>query len=171
VQTGEIMKKLFAVSALGFVAISAFAQDATALSMRFGLGYPVIAGTRDANREFFAIGAQFKLRDLQSSEKYDTCLEMSLDYYGRGDYRHIPILVNYVGHSKKGDSFWSAGAGLGFVGRPSGAGTESIGRLAYQVGIGLNLSSGKTGSFVEMKFMGSEASDVNSLGFYYGIRF
>jgi hypothetical protein len=171
VQTGEIMKKIFAVSALGFVAISAFAQDATPVSVRLGLAFPVISDTRDANSEFFAIGGQFKIRDLKSSDKYDTSLEVSLDYYGRGDYRHVPILLNYVGHSRKGDSFWSAGAGFGFVGRPRGAGTESIGRLAYQVGIGLNLSSGSTGSFVEMRFLGSEASNVNALGFYYGIRF
>jgi hypothetical protein len=171
VQTGEIMKKLFAVSALGLVALSAFGQDSVPVSLRLGLAFPVISDTRDAHSEFFAIGGQFKLKDLNASERYDTSLELSVDYYGRGDFRHIPILVNYVGHSRKGDSFWSAGAGFGFVGRPKGVGTESIGRLAYQVGIGLNLSSGSTGSFVELRFLGSEASNVNALGFYYGLRF
>ncbi len=166
------MKKQLAVSTIVMLGALAIADDSTTpVSFRLGFDYPVIAKTRNNTKEFYGFGLQRKVSDLGSSEHYDTALELSVDYYGRGDYRHIPILANYVGYSKRGDSFWSVGGGFGFIKRPSGAGTESIGRLAYQASIGLNLSSGATSSFVELKYFGSEASEVNSVGIYYGIRF
>lgn len=166
------MKKQLAVSTIVMLGAMAIAQDSsTPISLRIGFDYPVLASTRNNAKEFYGIGLQRKIKDLQESENYTTALELSIDYYGRNNYRHIPIMANYVGYSKKGSSFWSVGGGFGFVKRPMGGGTESIGRLAYQVGIGLNLTSGETASFVELKFMGSEASEVNSLGLYYGIRF
>lgn len=150
----------------------AIADDsATPVSFRLGFDYPVIAATRNNTKEFYGFGLQRKLNDIGSSEHYNTALELSIDYYGRNNYRHIPILLNYVGYSKRGDTFFSLGGGFGFVKRPAGAGTESIGRLAFQGSVGLNLTSGATASFVEIKYFGSEASEVNSLGLYYGIRF
>jgi hypothetical protein len=79
--------------------------------------------------------------------------------------------LNYVGHSRKGDTFWSVGGGFGFIKRPVVSGTESVGRLAYQGSIGMNLSSGETASFVELKYFGSELSQLNTLGIYFGVRF
>ena len=166
------MKKQLAVSTIVMLGAMAIAQDSsTPVSLRLGFDYPVIAATRNNAKEFYGIGIQRKVSDLNDSERYTTALEVSMDYYGRNNYRHIPILLNYVGYSKKGDSFWSVGGGFGFVKRPANGGTESIGRLAYQLGVGLNLSSGITSSFLELKFFGSEASEVNAAGIYYGIRF
>lgn len=166
------MKKQLAVSTIVMLGAMAIAQDSsTPVTLRLGFDYPVIAATRNNAKEFYGIGLQRKVGNVRDSDQYNTALEMSIDYYGRNNYRHIPILLNYVGYSKRGDSFWSVGGGFGFVKRPANGGTESIGRLAYQVGVGLNLSSGATASFVEVKFFGSEASEVNAAGIYYGIRF
>jgi hypothetical protein len=167
------MKKLLAVSALGILAVSAFADDSsTPLSVRLGLAFPTNGTVKDAVSEFTAIGFQYKVADLSGTEAYSKTGEISIDFYSRGDYRHIPVLYNYVGTSKKGDSFWSIGAGLGFIGVPDGSGgTESIARLSFALGAGLNLSSGQTASFIEAKYFGSQKSEVNALGFYFGIRF
>ena len=150
----------------------AIAQDSsTPISVRVGFDYPVIAATRNAEKEFYAIGLQRKISSLNSSANYNEALELSIDYYGRGNFRHIPILLNYVGYSKKGDTYFGLGAGFGFIKRPAGAGTESIGRFAYAGTVGMNLSSGETASFVELKYFGSEASGLNVFGVYFGVRF
>ena len=166
------MKKQIAVCAIVMLGALAAAQDSsTPISLRIGFDYPVMGSTRDAAKEFYGIGLQRKISTVGSSEHYDTNLELSIDYYGRGDFRHIPILVNYVGTSKRGDTFWSVGAGFGFIKRPVAVGTESVGRLAYQGSVGINLTSGATASFVEIKYFGSELSELNVIGIYYGVRF
>ncbi|MEI8282119.1 MAG: hypothetical protein WCG75_06930 [Armatimonadota bacterium] len=166
------MKKQLAVFTVVLLGAMAIAEEtSTPISFRLGIDYPTNSVTRGAAKEFYGFGLQRKVSSINSSEHYSTDLEISIDYYGRGDYRHIPILANYVGYSKKGDSFWSIGGGFGFIKRPIIGGTESVGRLAYQASIGMNLSSGPTASFVEVKYFGSELSELNSFGLYYGIRF
>jgi hypothetical protein len=166
------MKKQLAVFTIVMLGALAAAQDSsTPITLRVGFDYPVIASTRSAAKEFVGIGLQRKVSSVGMSENYTTDLELSIDYYGRGDYRHVPILMNYVGHSRKGDSFWSVGAGFGFIKRPIIGGTESVGRIAYQGSVGMNLSTGETASFVELKYFGSELSQLNALGLYFGVRF
>ncbi|MBI1334164.1 MAG: hypothetical protein JST12_20340 [Armatimonadetes bacterium] len=166
------MKKQLAVSTIVMLGAMAVAQDnPTPITFRIGFDYPVIGSTRNNEKEFYGIGFQRKISDVRSSEMYDSSLELSLDYYGRGNYRHIPILLNYVGQSKNGNTFWSVGGGLGFIKQPTATGTESIARAAYQASVGLNLTSGQTASFVEVKFFGSESSAVNAYGIYYGVKF
>ena len=166
------MKKQIAICTIVMLGALAVAQDSsTPISLRLGLGYPVIASTRNTAKEFYGFGLQRKVSSVGTSEHYDTDLELSIDYYGRGDFRHIPILLNYVGKSKRGDTFWSVGGGFGFIKRPIIGGTESVGRIAYQASVGMNLSSGATTSFVELKYFGSELSELNTLGLYYGVRF
>jgi hypothetical protein len=165
------MKKLLAVSALGLASVLALAEDPETLSIRLGVFSPSHSTTKNDFNQFFGFGLQYSLRELKNSTNYRSTLQLSTDYYGRGDYRHIPVLLNYVGSNKRGDSFFSVGGGLGFVGQPTATGTESVGRFAYQFGVGLNLSSGETASFVELKYFGSEATRLNGLGFYYGVRF
>lgn len=166
------MKKQLAVCTIVMLGALAVAQDSsTPISLRLGFDYPVIASTRSAAKEFIGIGMQRKVSSISVSENYTTDLDLSIDYYGRGNFRHVPILLNYVGHSRKGDSYWSVGGGFGFVKRPVGLGTESVGRLAYQGTIGMNLSTGETASFVEVKYFGSELSQLNALGIYFGVRF
>jgi hypothetical protein len=166
------MKKQFAVCSIVMLGALAAAQDgSTPISLRVGFDYPVIASTRNAESQFYGFGVQRMVKSLGTSANYNTDLDLSIDMYGRGDYRHIPVLLNYVGSSKKGDSYWSVGGGFGFVKRPAGVGTESVGRLAYQATIGMNLSSGATASFVELKYFGSELTEVNTFGVYFGVRF
>lgn len=166
------MKKQLAVCTIVMLGALAAAQDSsTPISLRVGFDYPLIASTRSAAKEFIGIGLQRKVATVGTSENYNTDLELSIDYYGRNNFRHVPILLNYVGNSKKGDHFWSIGAGFGFIKRPVGLGTESVGRIAYQGSVGMNLSSGETASFVELKYFGSELSQLNAVGIYFGVRF
>ena len=166
------MKKQIAVLTIVTLGAMAIADDSsTPISLRLGFDYPVIASTRNASKEFYGVGLQRKVGDIGHSEHYDTTMELSIDYYGRGDFRHIPILLNYVGTSKRGDTFFSVGGGFGFIKRPIVGGTESVGRLAYQGSVGINLTTGATSSFVELKYFGSELSQLNTVGIYYGVRF
>ena len=122
------MKKQLAVCTIVMLGAMAAAQDSsTPISLRFGLGYPVTSSTKNVVKEFYGIGLQRKVSTVGTSDRYDTDLELSIDYYGRGDFRHIPILMNYVGKSKRGDSYWSVGGGFGFIKRPIIGGTESVG--------------------------------------------
>ena len=166
------MKKQIAVFTIVTLGAMAVAQDgSTPISLRLGFDYPVMGSTRDQNKEFFGIGVQRKVASAGHSEHYNTDLELSIDYYGRGNFRHVPILLNYVGYSTKGDTFWSIGGGFGFIKRPIVSGTESVGRLAYQASIGMNLTTGATASFLELKYIGSELSELNVVGLYFGVRF
>jgi hypothetical protein len=166
------MKKQLAVCTIVMLGAIAAAQDSsTPISLRLGVGFPTRGSTRDVSKEFYGIGVQRKISSINSTGQYDNELALSLDYYGRGDFRHIPILLNYVGTSKGGNTFYSVGAGFGFIKRPIVGGTESIGRLAYQASVGLNLTSGATASFIELKYFGSELSELNTVGLYYGVRF
>ncbi|HLO97854.1 MAG TPA: hypothetical protein VK171_04590, partial [Fimbriimonas sp.] len=161
-----------AVCASAMIGAVAMAQDSTDnLSFRIGFDYPTKAATKAAAKDMVGFGFQKVIKVLDDAERYTTSFDVSVDVYSRGNYRHIPILANYVGTSKNGGTFWSAGAGLGFVKRPAGCGTESIGRIAYQVSVGMNFGKAEKAAFVEVKYWGSEATELNALGVYLGFRF
>ena len=166
------MKKQIAVFTIVTLGAIAAAQDGTTpITLRVGFDYPITGSTRNNVKEFYGIGLQRKISTAGKSDHYNTDLELSIDYYGRGDFRHVPILLNYVGYSTKGGTFWSIGGGFGFIKRPIVGGTESVGRLAYQASIGMSLTTGATASFLELKYFGSELSELNVAGLYYGVRF
>lgn len=166
------MKKQLTVGAIAMVGAVAMAQgDSGAVSFRLGFNYPTKAATKTAVKDMFGFGFQKSLNVIGDSERYLTTFEISVDEYSRGNYRHIPILANYVGTSKNGNTFWSAGAGLGFIKRPANGGTESVGRLAYQLSVGLNFGIAEKASFLEVKYWGSEATELNAIGVYLGFRF
>jgi hypothetical protein len=162
------MKKLFAVSIVAVACSMAFAEN-TDLAFRIGLAKPTTTGT--GFDQFTSFGIQHRIRAYKSNESWNNFAEISADFYGRGDFRSIPLLYNYVGYSTKNDFFYSVGAGIAFTTRPMGGGTESIGRFAYQVGLGYNLTKGENSSFVEAKFFGNEARELNAFGLFLGVRF
>jgi hypothetical protein len=166
------MKKQLAICASAMIGAVALAQDGSdALTFRVGFNYPTKAATKATVKDMVGFGFQKVVNIIEDSERYTTTFDVSIDQYSRGNFRHIPILANYVGTSKNGGTFWSAGAGLGFVKRPMGGGTESIGRLAYQVSVGVNFGKAEKASFLEVKYWGSEATEVNAIGVYLGFRF
>src|SRR3982751_4923140 len=92
------MKKQLAVCTIVMLGALAAAQDSsTPISLRVGFDYPLIASTRSQAKEFIGIGLQRKVATVGTSDNYNTDLELSIDYYGRGNFRHVPILLNYVG--------------------------------------------------------------------------
>lgn len=156
------------------VASPALAQESRplGLALRAGLFWPTNSNTRNMEGDtWFSLGAEYKIRDL-SLATMDTgmpaALTLSLDYQGKGNFRHVPVLVNYV--ARNNQVFYSVGLGVGFTRVPIVGGTDDKTRLAYQLGIGYDFQQGSTPVFVEAKYFGSSRSELNGFGFFLGVR-
>lgn len=166
------MKKILALAvASTSIASLAVADDQLlGLSAKVGLLFPVDSETRDAHINMPTVGFAYTLRELNSAAKYSAGLDFSVDFYSRGDFRHVPLLINYVGYLNNG-LYYTAGLGVGFVQRPTAGGTETLTRFAGAVGIGYFWDKPKSGGFVELRFLASQASEVNGVAATIGYRF
>lgn len=171
-----MMMKPFAVlgvAALGIsLAASAHAQTSqpTGLSVRAGAFFPQDSDARRSNKTWFAIGLEYKLRDVTSSEMmadgWQSAWSISLDNFGSGDFRSTPLLLNYVG--RQNQFFWSAGAGIGFN---RTFGSDSRTEFAFQLGVGWEFPmQGSNPFFVEAKYWGGNRN-LSGIGLYGGVRF
>ncbi len=146
------------------------------LSLRGGLFFPTDSNTRDnAGQSWVAFGAEYKIKDLSLSPGgvagNPGALTVSLDYMGKGDYRHVPVLLNYMGYLDATRSlYFSGGLGVGFAKAPTPSGVEDNVRFAYQVGLGYTVVQGQTPVFVEAHYFGSGKTELNGFGFYIGVR-
>lgn len=162
-------------AAVALVATAAIAAPGTpgaaGVSVRAGLFLPTNADARNEGASFIALGAEYKLRELNfiAAPGYSADLTLSLDYFGKGDYRNVPLLVNYVGHVS--NIFYSAGVGAGFSRRPLGNSSEAKTLFTYQVGAGYEFPSSTTPFFLEAKFFGTERPELWGTGIYAGVRF
>jgi hypothetical protein len=170
------MKKTYAALAvmaltLG-VAASASAQTSqpTGLSLRLGLFFPSDSDARDESASMFAIGLDYKLRDVTSREmvanSWMSSWVVSIDHFGAGGFSSTPILVNYVGRR---DSFYlGAGAGVGFNKTFDG---DSEPEFMFQVSAGYEFPTmGSNPFFVEGRYWGGN-NNLAGLAVYGGIRF
>lgn len=166
---------LFAAFAVFGAATQANAQyqKPIGLSVRVGLFYPTNGDARDVEGEgWFAGGAEYKIKDLHFGDdsRYTSMLTASLDYYGKGSFSQVPLLLNYVAHRES--FYWTAGAGIGFGRVPvTTGGSESDTEFAFQVGIGYDFVKSQMPLFLEMKYFGSSESKLSGFGVYGGIRF
>jgi hypothetical protein len=95
-----------------------------------------------------------------------TYLTISADTYSKGDFRAIPVLVNYVVRSN--ELYFLGGAGVSFTEEP---GESNETRLAFQFGVGWDFQKGSLPLFVEAKWFTHSAGDkLNGLGLYIGAR-
>jgi hypothetical protein len=171
------------------------------LSLRAGLFWPTSSYGRSVGGTWLGVGADFKLLDLPTSsvEGLPARVSLSIDFYGRGEARAVPVLINITGFSKQtyysaGVGFsmteddydnWNAGTGGGGGGgggdtiAPPGTGpgpTPTFSRrrktnIAYSLALGYNFPSTATPVFVEARFFGHSNNALNALGFYVGVRF
>lgn len=157
----------FGIAVLSGAAMTANAQEApVGLSVRAGLFLPSDAGTRDAGNYWFAFGAEFKLRDLMPSKTGNPSeISVSLDYANKGDFRTLPVTLNYTRHN--GDLYYTVGAGISFTKNT----TDDNSKFAYQGGIGFDFQKGAHPFFAEVRFLGNEDPKLNGFVFYVGTRF
>lgn len=172
------MNRRIMLAALGLAAASAISTSAIAqeskpmgLSLRVGGFFPTSDAARNENNTWVAVGAEFKLQDLNFGMKspgMSNHLTFSVDYMGSGDFRSVPVLVNWVGRNN--EFYWTAGAGMTFGRHEITGGTEDRNTFAYSAGLGWDFSSGRTPFFVEGRFWGASESDFNGFGVYVGVR-
>jgi hypothetical protein len=95
---------------------------------------------------------------------------ISVDWYGKGDFRNVPVLLNYVG--RQDQIFYTVGVGAGFARYPRNvAEVEDEVKFAYQFGIGYDIQRTGNPIFIEAKYFGTTESKVNAFGVFIGIRF
>ena len=165
---------LAALLAVGTVSqVNAQYQKPIGLSVRLGVFYPTNGDARDIEGQgWFGGGLEYKIKDLKfdsSNPRYSAMLTASLDYYGKGSFSQVPLLLNYVAHIDQ--FYWTGGAGIGFGRVPTTGGSTSDSEFAYQLGIGYDFVKSQLPFFVEVKYFGSTESQLNGFGIYGGIRF
>ncbi|MBI1757523.1 MAG: hypothetical protein HYR64_10500 [Fimbriimonas ginsengisoli] len=141
------------------------------LSVKAGLFWPSSSAGRNAGSTWFAGGAEFRVRDASVETKGigpNSTITASLDYYNKGGFSNMPVLLNVVTHTS--EMYYTVGAGVGFNRTPDGSGgTDSKTRFAWQAGVGYDFMQGKSPLFVEGKYFGNASSDLNGFGVFVGI--
>ncbi len=144
------------------------------LSVRVGVWYPSNGDARTVEGQgWFAGGLEYKGGDLKyssSDPRYSAIWTVSLDYYGKGSYSNVPLLINYVGRTDQ--IYYTVGAGAGFGRVPKDAGgSTSDTEFAFQAGVGYDFTKSQMPLFVELKYFGSSESKLGGFGIYAGARF
>src|SRR5688572_32982808 len=70
------------------------------LSARIGGFFPSNGDARDENNTWLAAGLEYKIKDMNlgtSDTGMMSSLTISVDWYGSGDFRNVPVLLNWVG--------------------------------------------------------------------------
>lgn len=164
------MKRTLLALGVAALALPAAAQysESQGISLRAGVFFPSDSGAKQEGNTWLGIGVDYKLKDLNqrdfSDRPWTTSLAASIDYYGKGDYSAVPILLNYVGRTEQ--FYFSGGAGLAFVDAPANDDIE----FAFQISAGLDFPTGDRNLFAELRYWGV-TGDLNGLGLYGGIRF
>ena len=171
--------KILGTAVVALVAVSAFAQESkpVGLSVRAGVFFPSNGDTKTAtSKTWFVGGLDYKLPNIGglgtmgAGKAGGSEFNLSVDYFQKGDFRSVPVLVNWVGGQN--EVFYSVGAGLGFNKLPDGnGGTSSKSAFAYAVAVGYNFQQGKSPIFVEARYYGSSKSQLNGFGLEAGIHF
>ncbi len=173
------MNKVIVVAALVgvFSAGIANAQESRplGLTLRAGIFFPNSdAAKRNAGKQWIGGGAEYKLGDLQFANEgnsYGASYSISVDLYQKKDFRHVPVLLNYVGRSNQG-IFYTAGVGVGFARELNSLNQKkNHTTFSYQVGVGYEFTKSQVPVFIEAKYVGSSRNRLNGYGIFAGIRF
>lgn len=165
---------VFAAAALAAVAAAPAQQSKpVGLSIRVGLFWPSSERAKEAGKNWFALGAEYKMGDIKFSSRtqgYASSYSISADFFSKGDFRNTPVLINYIG--RKDNIYYTAGAGIGFTRvRESILEVETHTEFAYQIGIGYEFLSQSAPLFAELKYIGSSDSRLAGFAAFVGVRF
>ncbi len=168
-KTTRTIAALFAASLLLPAAV--LAQETSEFSGRLGYFYPTSSFTQaSGGKSWIAFGADYRLFRLKSSNEGSEFIQLSVDLLEKGNYRNLPVTLNYVVHT--GELYFLGGAGASWTKfRNIDDENEEKIRLAYQVGLGYELRQFRAPLFLELKWMGTSESQFNGWGFFLGARF
>ena len=152
---------------------SALAQETKpiGLSVRAGMFFPSSEASRDEGATWLAAGVEFRLQDLNfgmAQPGMSNYLSLSADYMGAGDFRSVPVLVNFV--QRNNEFYWTAGAGWTFGRHMSGGSLEDRNTFAFALGLGWDFSKGSTPFFIEGRYYGGSEGDFTGFGAFVGVR-
>lgn len=150
------------------------------VSAKVGSFFPGHSEGRDAGSQWVSFGLEYRVRTLSMSmtePASSTGLTISADFFQAGDYRNIPVLLNFV--SETGDVYWAFGAGVGFgktqevetSGSSTIFTTESRTNVAYAMRVGYNITRGASPMFVELGYQGSSEARLSGFSAMVGTRF
>lgn len=173
------MKKTATLALASLLAVGVVSQASAqyvkplGLSVRVGLFYPSNGDARDAEGQgWFAGGIEYKIGDLHFDTKnpqMSASWSISLDYYGKGSYNNVPLLVNYV--ARNGSIYFGGGAGIGFGRVPKVGGATTDTEFAFQLSAGYDFVKMQTPLFIELRYFGSSESKLTGFGIFGGLRF
>lgn len=163
----KMMAALGAFAVLG--ATPALAQESRPmnLSVKAGLMFPSSSEARDEASNFLQLGLEYKLSDLNpttTSPDYRAYMSLAFDYFSGGDFSIAPLQLNYVG--ARNEWYYTAGAGVAFA---DINGSDTL--FSWSLGIGYNFQQGKSPTFVEAKYFGTDQSEANGISVAVGVRF
>jgi hypothetical protein len=169
----NLVVKAAVAAIVGSFAAGGYAQNREApFTVRAGLFYPSAQAARATGNQWFTVGADYRLptRRVDSPDpRQQAFLSVSLDYYGEGNFRNIPILLNYTGQTER--LFWTGGVGIAMTREPRlGGGASNNTRLGYALGVGYNVAEGATPVYVQARWMGAMESNLNGFSVTIGVR-
>lgn len=142
------------------------------LSVRAGLFLPTNRQAKDQGENWLSFGLEYKIGDLKfgmSNPGYSSSYSISIDYYNKGDFRNVPVMLNFIGRTE--GLYYVAGAGVGFSRVRAGTDTINGTDFTYQFGVGYEMMRGKTPLFFEAKYIGSGETRLSGWGLFVGTRF
>ncbi len=172
--TKQITIAALVVAGSTMMAGNAYAQETKplGLSVRAGFFLPTNRAAKNAGENWLSFGLEYKIGDLKfgpTNPGYVNSYSISVDYYNKGDFRNVPVMLNYIGRGET--IYYFAGAGVGFSRLTIGTNVLNSTDFAYQMGIGYEIMRGKTPIFFEAKYVGSGESRLAGWGLFVGTRF
>jgi len=168
------MNKLALAALAAVTVVPAFAQSSESnnISVRVGAFLPTDSQAKKTSKTWLAVGGTYTLKygAVTKESGYSADYAISLDYYGRGDYRALPVLFNYVGHLSA-KLYYVGGVGVSFNRYEKGLGTKSETGFSFAIGAGYTVIEGPQPIFVEARYWGNDESKLSGFGVYAGIRF
>jgi hypothetical protein len=170
----KLITSAFVIVSVG-AAIPAMAQESkpVGLSVRAGIFFPTQGSAKDAGKNWFIGGAEYKLNNMHfgkmGANAMNQSVALSVDFYNKSNISNVPVLLNYI--SRTDEYYFTLGAGIGFNRLPNGSGgTESKARFAGAVGLGYDFQRGKSPLFTEARYLFNSKSDLNGFAVMVGIR-
>lgn len=168
----NVLRASIALVATSLIVTPALAEytKPVGLSVRAGIFFAQGRAADAEGQNWFTAGGEYKLGDLSFKEAgYSAHYSLSLDYYGKGGFTSLPLLLNYV--SRTPNFYYSVGAGVASTHVRVGGSTSTDTEFAYQLSIGKDFVQSKMPVFVELRYFGNNKTDMNGFALVGGIRF
>lgn len=168
-------KSMMLIAALCATAGCALAQETKPIGVSIKIGQiePQGRAAREEGKRWVIVGADMKVKDM----KYDgkgkgEYLTASVDFYSKGDFSSIPLMLNYV--VRQNEWYFLAGAGVAFTQDSRVFGSDTITdeaiELAFGIGVGYDFQNWKSPLFAEARYMGNGNDRLSGFAVSIGVR-